>query len=340
MRFFFPIHAHLQSEGQRTIIVNHREVICVALRVVLRCILRPISGFAVRFAAAEVNLVRHNFRCGAVVPLLVGILPGLDATSHQNQATLLEPLGNKQRRVTKCGAVKEIGFLLTATLTVASNAERANILSRLRNFSFWRVNQTPLNCDRVKHCLALLRLFLSTIPTQDAPKAFFCASCSFQRSDGAVVVLNRLQLLSAASAWGNGFRFRLLLHRLAGSACGLLLVLVRVSVLRIVNAEQTVQSVLSSVAACSAGNLRIVHAFLKFRLTSVCSHRVGGTILRFNCCSGFDVVPTVNDNRLVGKPQHKAMRFQDWLDRFENVLARAVLVTTELVHLPLRGFQL
>lgn len=105
--------------------------------------------------------------------------------------------------------------------------------------SFGRVNQTALNCDTIKHCLALLRLFLGTVPTQDAPKSLLCASCSFQRSDGAVVVLNRLQLLSATSAWRDGFRFRLLLRRLVCSACGLLLVLVRVSILRIVNAEQT-----------------------------------------------------------------------------------------------------
>nr|DAX00104.1 MAG TPA: hypothetical protein [Bacteriophage sp.] len=338
MRFFFLIHAHLQSEWQRTIIVNHREVVCVTLRVVLRCILRPISGFAVRLSTAKVNLVRHDFRCGAVVSLFVGVLPGLDASSHQNQAPLLEPLGNEQCRIAKCGAVEEVGFFLTAALAVASNAERTNILAGFRDLSFGRVNQTPLNCDRVKHCLALLRLFLSTVPTQDAPKAFLRASCGFQRRYGAVVVLNRPQLLSAASAWGNGFRFRLLLHRLAGSACRLLLILVRVSVLRIVNAEQTVQGVLSGVAACSAGNLRIVHALLKLRLTSVCSHRVGGTILRFNCCSGFDIMPAINDNRLVGKPQHKAMRFQDGLDRFKDVLTRAVLITAKFVHLPLRGF--
>ena len=134
------------------------------MRVILRCILRPIGGLAVRLATAEVNLVRHDFRCGAVTSLLVGILPGLYAASHQNQAALLEPLGNEQRRIAKCGAVKEVGFLLTTTLTVASNAERANILARLRDLSLRRVNQTHLNCDRVKHCLALLRLFLGAFP--------------------------------------------------------------------------------------------------------------------------------------------------------------------------------
>nr|DAV47042.1 MAG TPA: hypothetical protein [Caudoviricetes sp.] len=353
----FSLPHFCRSERQIFIVVDNGKIVRAGLSrllgalsvssfagITFRLFIKPPCRRAVRgFRAAKADLTHLNLIGSAVVALLVLIFPGLQAAIDGDHAALVEILGDELRRL----APRHTGDKIRLTLPVcrvaafASDVKGADLLAACGGAEFRGVGQAAHNCNRVQHRSALLRLLLGTRPAQDAPKLLLGAGGGLCRFHGAVLIRHRLKWFAAAGADKGLFLCGLLLRLV--HTCGVStfcrMILVRVGILGIVDAEQAVQGILAGVAAGCSRHLCSVHLGFLLRLSCVCLHGNAATIQRFQFCSGFDVVPPLKNLRFIGERKQQVMSLENRLHCFQNVLTGTIPVPAEGVHLPFRGLE-
>ena len=113
-----------------------------------------------------------------------------------------------------------------------------------------------------------------------------------------------------------------------------------VGIFGVVDAEETVEGILACIAACRAGNLRGVHAFLRLFLAGKGGGADSLAAAVGKGGGGLDVEPLAQADNLVAERQGAVGGGEDRLDALKDVLAAAILVLAEGVVLSLRSLKL
>ena len=117
------------------------------------------------------------------------------------------------------------------------------------------------------------------------------------------------------------------------------MVFIRVCILCIINAEETVQRILTGVGRCCPGDLRTIHSFLAILFAGVSSalNRLR-TVRYLDCCLYVESIAYLLNR--IRKRKQEALTIYQWLYGFKNILTRTVLIFAERIVLPLGRFQL